>query len=59
MAGRASHIQGKLKNDQNRFSSKLITFSFVLIPANIINNVGLLDESYFMYVEDLDYSYEQ
>jgi hypothetical protein len=56
--GRASHIQGKLKNDQKPVSQvNFITFSFVLIPANIINNVGLLDESYFMYVEDLDYSY--
>jgi GT2 family glycosyltransferase len=24
----------------------------------IIENIGLLDESYFMYVEDLDYSYK-
>jgi GT2 family glycosyltransferase len=34
-----------------------ITFCFVLIPKNILMNVGLMNESYFMYVEDLDYSY--
>ncbi len=34
-----------------------ITFCYVLIPKEIIENIGLLDESYFMYVEDLDYSY--
>lgn len=34
-----------------------ITFCYILIPKKILKNVGLLDESYFMYVEDLDYSY--
>lgn len=27
-----------------------------MIPINIIHKIGLLDESFFMYCEDLDYS---
>jgi GT2 family glycosyltransferase len=34
-----------------------ITFCCVLIPKIIIENIGLIDESYFMYFEDVDYSY--
>jgi hypothetical protein len=34
-----------------------ITFCYVLIPTKILKEIGLLDERYFMYVEDLDYCY--
>jgi GT2 family glycosyltransferase len=34
-----------------------ITFCCVLIPKIIIENIGLIDESYFMFFEDVDYSY--
>ena len=60
--GRATHINMKKKlheiknNDINTVN--FITFCYVLIPKFILNKVGLLDESYFMYVEDLDYSYK-
>ena len=46
-------IQG---NDISRVN--FITFCFVLIPKLIIKQIGLIDESYFMYVEDLDYCYK-
>ncbi len=60
--GRTIHLnKGKLKHDI-KISSQIkevnfITFCYVLIPKLILDKIGLLDESYFMYVEDLDYSY--
>ncbi len=32
-----------------------LTFACVLIKADVIRQVGLLDERYFMYLEDVDY----
>ena len=60
--GRSVHLnKGKLKNEIKNESQikevNFITFCYVLIPKFILENIGLLDESYFMYVEDLDYSY--
>jgi GT2 family glycosyltransferase len=61
--GRTIHLnKGKLKHDI-KISSQIkevnfITFCYVLIPKFILDKIGLLDESYFMYVEDLDYSYK-
>jgi len=61
--GRSVHINmGKSKNeikgDLTIKEVNFITFCYVLIPKFILKNIGLLDESYFMYVEDLDYSYK-
>lgn len=60
--GRTKHLNmGKylheIKNEPKVKEVNFITFCFVLIPKFILQKVGLLDESYFMYVEDLDYSY--
>ena len=60
--GRTIHLNlGKyiyeLKNVPVVKEVNFITFCYVLIPKFILNKIGLLDESYFMYVEDLDYSY--
>ena len=60
--GRATHINMKkklheIKNNDIKMVN-FITFCYVLIPKFILDKVGLLDESYFMYVEDLDYSYK-
>jgi len=53
---------GKLKSEIKDISQikeiNFITFCYVLIPRFILENIGLLDETYFMYVEDLDYSYK-
>jgi len=61
--GRTIHLNiGKLKtevkNSQAIKEVNFITFCYVLIPKFILERIGLLDESYFMYVEDLDYSYK-
>jgi GT2 family glycosyltransferase len=57
--GRTVHINSGRKNIciTQPIQVNFITFCYVLIPANIVKKVGLLDESYFMYVEDLDYCY--
>ncbi|MDN5379200.1 MAG: hypothetical protein PWP26_279 [Thermodesulfobacterium sp.] len=57
--GRTIHINmGKINIPEKPIHEvNFITFCYVLIPNKIIKNIGLLDESYFMYVEDLDYSY--
>lgn len=61
--GRSTHLnmgkyQHEFKNDSEIKEVNFITFCYVLIPKLILNKIGLLDESYFMYVEDLDYSYK-
>lgn len=61
--GRAVHINMKKLESEIRNSHAIkevnfITFCYVLIPKFNIQKIGLLDESYFMYVEDLDYSYK-
>jgi len=53
--GRSSHIQKENKTDISECS--FITGCSMLIQKDVLEKVGLLDESYFMYVEDLDYSY--
>ncbi len=60
--GRSTHINMKkslheIKNDDIKLVN-FITFCYVLVPKSILNKIGLLDEGYFMYVEDLDYSYK-
>jgi GT2 family glycosyltransferase len=61
--GRSTHINmGKIEdnigNNESIKKVNFITFCYVLIPKFILKKIGLLDESYFMYVEDLDYSYK-
>ncbi len=61
--GRTVHLNmGKLKtevkNSQDIKEVNFITFCYVLIPKFILEKIGSLDESYFMYGEDLDYSYK-
>lgn len=37
------------------FNVDVVTGGFMLITNNTIKKIGLLDESYFMYLEDVDY----
>ena len=57
--GRAYHI-GQDEPDSPEYSKKrevdFATGCCLLIPHSIITNVGLMDESYFLYWEDVDYS---
>ena len=53
--GRTKHIKREISR---KFSEvNFITGCCMFISRNILNTIDLLDESYFMYVEDLDYSY--
>lgn len=56
--GRVKHLGGHEK-DGPAFAEKkqvsFITFCCVLLPRNVIERVGFLDETLFMYCEDVDY----
>lgn len=54
--GRAIHIQKEVSNESSECN--FITGSCMLIKREVLEKVGLLDESYFMYIEDLDYCYK-
>lgn len=59
--GKTSHIGYDSPNSSSCRKIKkvsFITFCYVLIPWEIIDKIGLLDESYFMYFEDTDYCYK-
>ncbi|AEH22453.1 glycosyl transferase family 2 [Thermodesulfobacterium geofontis OPF15] len=61
--GRTTHLnmrklKTEVKNNQAIKEVNFITFCYVLIPKFILDKIGLLDKSYFMYAEDLDYSYK-
>ena len=57
--GLAIHI-GIGKKDNSKYDKEIdvdfATGCCILIPIKVIEKVGLLDEIYFMYCEDLDYS---
>lgn len=53
--GRTTHI--KKESTQDISTCSFITGCCMLIKKEVIKKIGLLDESYFMYVEDLDYCY--
>ena len=61
--GSFSKITGKSRhntvlNSNSIYRTQFITFCAVLIPKSTIEKIGLMDESYFMYCEDLDYCYK-
>jgi GT2 family glycosyltransferase len=51
--GTSRHFHGPVPAEQIDF----ITAASVLLPANVLRQVGLFDESYFMYWEDTDLSF--
>ena len=56
--GKVKHLGGHAK-DGPAFAEKkqvsFITFCCVLLPRSVIETVGFLDETLFMYCEDVDY----
>lgn len=58
--GDAIHI-GKNKKDNQKFNQKrevdFVTGCCVLIQKDILKKIGMLDESFFMYHEDVDLSF--
>jgi len=57
--GRTTHINMRKSEIPEKVPHEVnfVTFCYVLIPKQLLKEIGLLDESYFIYVEDLDYSY--
>lgn len=54
-----SHLQGALDNGRDfegEFEPDYLTGCSILLPAEVIEKVGFLDENYFAYYEDADYS---
>lgn len=47
----------KEQTNKDSFPVEGVTGGFMLINNNTINKLGLFDESYFMYLEDVDYCY--
>jgi len=47
---------GNLSENQNHVVD-ILAGAFMLIPKKVLDKVGLLDEDYFMYGEDVDLSY--
>lgn len=41
---------------EERFEPPWLSFACVLIPREVVDKVGYMDEGYFMYFEDLDYA---
>ena len=58
VTGKVKHLGGHAK-DGPAFAEKkqvsFITFCCVLLPRQVIEQVGFLDETLFMYCEDVDY----
>lgn len=58
LKGNVYHFKGNI-NDKKFNIDRFVTFASgccLLIPLEIIKKIGLLDESYFLYYEDADYS---
>ena len=54
------HIGGYFEEDKGQWDKPIepdyITAASVLVRKHLIDRIGLLDEAYFMYIEDLDWS---
>lgn len=53
--GKSRHIHEK--SSERITYCNFITGACMLIHKNVLESIGMLDESYFMYSEDLDYCY--
>ncbi|MBS7526599.1 glycosyltransferase family 2 protein [Fusibacter paucivorans] len=51
------HYTQSFINEEETAIVDAVVGAFMLIPKDVIQKVGLLDESFFMYGEDLDYCY--
>jgi hypothetical protein len=59
--GYRNRNHGENRMDDGRFDNpRRVTFTpfcCILIRSSVFNNIGYLDESYFVYVEDVDYCF--
>jgi GT2 family glycosyltransferase len=52
----ARYYMGHLSANNNQ-EVEVLAGAFMLMPASVLNEIGLLDEDFFMYGEDVDLSY--
>ena len=53
--GKATHLNLKKLPSQQIRPAQFVTFACVLISASVFKKAGLLNEKYFMYLEDVDF----
>lgn len=54
--GKASHLNlRRLPENKMTKKAEFVTFACVLVKTDVFRKVGLLDERYFMYLEDVDF----
>ncbi len=54
--GKATHLNiRRLPKNKRAKGAEFVTFACALIKTEVFRKVGLLDERYFMYLEDVDY----
>lgn len=54
--GKAAHVNlRRLPKNKGVKKAEFVTFACVLIKTEVFRKVGLLDERYFMYLEDVDF----
>ena len=54
--GKATHVNlRQLPKNKTVKKAEFVTFACVLVKADVFRKVGLLDERYFMYLEDVDF----
>ncbi len=51
----AKHINVQIPPGKTLRPAQFVTFACVLIKAEVFKKIGLLDDGYFMYLEDVDY----
>ncbi len=55
VTGQATHVNLSRLPTQDLRPAQFVTFACVLIKSTVFRKIGLLDESYFMYLEDVDF----
>jgi hypothetical protein len=54
--GKATHLNvRRLPKNKGVKNAEFVTFACALIKTEVFRKIGLLDERYFMYLEDVDY----
>lgn len=53
--GKPTHVNVISIKDTSTIKAEFVSFACVLIAASVFAKIGLIDEGYFMYLEDVDF----
>jgi len=53
--GKATHLNLRRLSKKHLRPAQFVTFACVLISATVFEDIGLLNQDYFMYLEDVDF----